>query len=105
MTNNPLDEIVDDLVVFQHEDPNHPQGKYFSNHPLWNDSRIREHWMARHSDEDDEDLTSNDEVEDYGQWTNDALRTELAARKLDVDGKKADLVKRLEEDDLVNEED
>lgn len=106
---NPLDDIVDELVVFKHEDPNHPQGLYFSNNPMWNDSRVRDHWMSRHSDEaksqsdgaEDEDEVV--EVEDYGQLTNDQLREELARRGLSVDGKKVELIQRLEEDDAKAE--
>lgn len=105
---NPLDEIVDDLVVFKHEDPNHPDGHYFSNNPLWNDSRIRDHWMSRHSDQAREQEPAAVEVveeeDDYTQWTNEQLRTELAARNLSVDGKKVELIKRLEEDDEGSEQ-
>jgi hypothetical protein len=110
---NPLDEIVDDLVVFKHEDPTHPDGQYFSNNPMWQDSRIREHWMSRHSDEavadrqaseaSDEDIADL-EGDDYETWTNEQLRTELASRELSVDGKKVDLVNRLREDDAAEQE-
>lgn len=109
---HPLDDLVDDLVVFKHEDPNHPDGHYFSNNPLWNDSRIRDHWTNRHSDEAraahaDQSSEGDDEEEedtpDYEQWTNEQLRTELAARSLSVEGKKVDLVARLKEDDEADE--
>lgn len=109
---NPLDDIVDELVVFKHEDPNHPDGQYFSNNPMWMDSRIRDHWMARHSDEakaseGDTELGDDDEDDDlpaYADMTNEDLRTELATRGLSVDGKKAELVKRLEDHDAATEE-
>lgn len=104
---NPLDDIVDDLVVFKHEN-----GDHISNSPMWNDSRVRDHWMKRHGPDaqrgvDDESDAEDEEVEDvegddYETWTNDALRTELAARELSVDGKKADLVNRLRKDDAEN---
>jgi hypothetical protein len=106
---NPLDEIVEELVVFKHEDPNHHDGHYFSNSPMWHDSRIRARWMELYSDEslaiarakvevDDEDI-EDVEGDDYETWTNDELRGELAKRELSVEGKKADLVARLREDD------
>lgn len=110
---NPLDEIVDDLVVFKHEDKSHPDGAYFSNNPMWNDSRIREHWMSRHSDEavadrnatevSDQEIAEVFEEDDYESWTNDELRAELAKQKLSVDGKKVDLVNRLREFDAEQE--
>jgi hypothetical protein len=109
---NPLDDIVDDLVVFKHEDHNHPDGHYFSNNPMWNDSRIRDHWLARHSDEakvaaqesDDPDGVGDDDDDDqdeleYAEMTNEQLRTELATRGLSVDGKKVELIARLEKND------
>ena len=100
---NPLDDIVADLVVFKHEDVNHPQ-RYFSNNPLWNDSRIREHWMKTRSDEAVADDAGEDDIEDvegdnYEEWRNDDLRAELASRNLSVEGTKKDLVARLREDD------
>jgi hypothetical protein len=113
MGKNPLDDIVDELAVFKHEDPNHPDGHYFSNNPLWRDSRIREHWMARHSDEakasqdepaEVEEEEEEEAVEDYTTWTNDRLREELVTRGLSVEGKKADLISRLQEDDETEDE-
>ncbi len=116
---NPLDEIVDDLVVFKHEDPNHPDGQYFSNNPMWNDSRIREHWLSRHSEEAVEarrvankgksrlegtETNPDPDLPAYAEMTNDDLRVELASRGLEVDGKKVDLVARLEADDAEDEE-
>jgi hypothetical protein len=100
-----IDEIVDELVVFKHEDPNTAGGQYFSNNPMWNDSRIRERWMARYSDdalaeeEDDDSVIEDEEGDDYETWTNDELRTELVKRQLSVEGKKVDLVARLREYD------
>lgn len=110
---NPLDDIVDDLVVFKHEDPNHPDGQYFSNNAMWRDSRVREHWMNRHSDEakasqaeadNEQGVEDEEEVPDYTTWTNDSLRAELVNRELSVDGNKAALVARLEEDDAAQAE-
>lgn len=103
---NPLDDIIEDLVVFKHEDPNHPQ-RYFSNSPLWNDSRIREHWMANKSDEAVADDAGEEDIEDvetddYETWKNDDLRAELADRNLSVEGNKVALVQRLREDDAQN---
>lgn len=98
---NPFDEIVAELVVFKHEDPNHHDGHYFSNSPMWADSRIRARWMELYSDEalgEDEDI-ADEEGDDYETWTNDELRGELAKRELSVEGKKVDLVARLREDD------
>lgn len=105
---NPLDDIVDELVVFKHEDPNHPDGEYFSNNPMWRDSRVREHWMSRNADkveapaeeDDDEDY----EEVDYETMTNDDLRAELVKRGLGVDGKKVDLIKRLQDNDAEEAE-
>lgn len=106
---NPLDDIVDELVVFQNPDPNHPLGEYFSNNPLWNDSRIRDHWLKRNKSKDqtEEDVDPQTEGEDeededlldYESMTNEQLRTELAGRGLAVDGKKDVLIARLQEDD------
>lgn len=99
-----LDEIADELVVFKHEDPNHPD-RYQSNDPRFQDSRIRERWMSRHSDEavaDDageDDIEDVDEDPDYESWTNDELRAELSNRQLSLDGKKVDMVARLRADD------
>lgn len=104
---NPLDEMIEDLVVFKHEDVNHPQ-RYFSNNPLWNDSRVREHWMKNKSDEAIADDAGEDDIEDvegddYETWRNDDLRAELASRELSVEGTKKDLVARLREDDAKGE--
>lgn len=111
MAKDPLDEMVKDLVVFKHENASSPEEKYFSNNPLWADSRVREHWLKYHSDEahqtdesDEDEGEEEVEVPDYESWTNDDLRTELSSRGLSVDGKKADLVARLIEDDDKNAE-
>lgn len=108
---NPLDDIVSDIVVFK----DGATGNYISNSPLWNDSRIREHWHNTKSDEslakqraaaeakarleEDGGPIEDDPDDDYETWTNEDLRTELAGRKLSVDGKKVDLVARLRADD------
>jgi hypothetical protein len=101
MSKNPLDEILSELVVFR----NGATGEYQSNSPYWQDARIRKAWKARYSDEalvaaaeEPEDEEEVEEV-DYTTLTNDQLRTELAARKLSVDGNKAELIARLEESD------
>lgn len=100
MAKNPLDEIVDELVVFKHEDSNRAD-RYISNSPFWNDARIREAWMDKYSDEAEvaEEEIEDVDGDDYESWTNDQLRAELAGRQLSVDGKKIDLVNRLREDD------
>jgi hypothetical protein len=48
-------------------------------------------------DEDEDE----EETGDYEGWTNDDLRAELASRDLSVDGNKADLLARLQEDDAA----
>lgn len=53
--------------------------------------------------EGDEEGDDEDEV-DYDSMTNDELRAELARRELSVEGKKVDLIARLEEDDTSAEE-
>lgn len=99
---------LSDLVVFRN-----PDGSPFSMDPRWADSRTRQAWIKKNGatediveeDEEDEedDGTEAEEEEDegpaYGDWTNDELRAELNRRKLSLDGKKTDLVARLEEDD------
>lgn len=52
------------------------------------------------TDEFDEDA-ADDLSDDYSDWTNDQLRAELSERNLSTEGKKADLVERLEEDDAA----
>jgi hypothetical protein len=105
---NPLDDIVDELVVFKHEDPNHPDGEYFSNNPMWNDSRVREHWMKRHADDDtvedeDDDTIEDEDGDNYEEWKNDDLRAELVTRGLSVEGTKKELVARLRKNDDENQ--
>lgn len=106
---DPFDEIVDELVVFKHEDESLPnEQRYFSNNPMWNDSRVRDAWIARYAEgaqveEDDDEVIEDDPDDDYETWTNDELRAELAKRQLSVDGKKVDLVGRLREDDEKTE--
>lgn len=102
---HPLDSFIDDLVVFKHED-----GTFVSNSPYWNDKAIRERWIAVYGqdapvddnedgipdvDQDDDE----DEEVDYSLQTNDWLRGELSARKLDVNGNKDAMIKRLQEND------
>lgn len=91
-----------DVVVFLGAN-NEP----FSNDPRWNDPQVQKDWKANHAKElgievqvEDDDP---DEVLPYGEWTNDELRAELSERKLSVDGKKSDLVTRLEDDDRKTE--
>lgn len=86
------EQIAGEIVVFLT-----PDQQPFSNDPRWNDSRVQEAWHARQDggvsvEEEDEDVP-------YSEWTNEELRAELSDRKLSVDGKKADMVKRLEDDD------
>jgi len=50
---------------------------------------------------DDDDDAVVDESDDYRNWTNEQLRTELATRGLDVSGKKEELAARLEENDAA----
>ena len=104
---NPLDEIVDELVVFKHED-----GRFVSNSPMWNDGRIRERWIEKYGpnakvDDDEDGIPDEDEDEgeevDYNALTNDDLRAELSTRGLPVDGKKSDMVARLEAHDAEQE--
>lgn len=101
---NPLDPIVDELVVFR----NGATGEYESNSVYWHDTRIKKRWIALYSDEAvaareeaeaGEDDEEEEEVIDYSTWKNEDLRTELAGRKLSVDGTKAEMVERLIEDD------
>lgn len=114
-SSNPFDDMVRELVVFKHENPDHPGGQYVSNSPMWMDARVRQHWLARYSDSalaakaakaagQTPEPTPEDEVPDYSQWTNDDLRAELVQRNLSVEGKKADMVARLEQDDKDNPE-
>lgn len=98
------EEIAREIVVFKT-----PDGGTFSNDPRWNDGRVREAWeewqAAAGVDTDPEVEEEDDDPEDisYSDWTNDDLRAELSERKLSLDGKKADMVARLEEDDAKAE--
>lgn len=67
--------------------------------------RMKEEQGANSSGFESEDEEDDDEDVDYSSWSNDELRAELARRNLSVDGKKADLVARLEEDDASEEDD
>ncbi len=48
---------------------------------------------------------SEDEDVDYTSLSNDQLRAELSTRGLSVEGRKADLIQRLEDDDASDESD
>lgn len=98
---------LSDLVVFRN-----PDGSPFSMDPRWADSRIKDAWVKKYGgeaaakvvEEVDEEVDEEDTEEEvdeapYLEWTNDELRGELQRRKLSLDGKKTDLVKRLEKDD------
>lgn len=76
----------DDMVVFNHAD-----GTPFSNDPRWS---IYEHLKAENDHMDEVDHL--DDEPPYDRWTNDELRAELSARKLDTTGKKVEMVARLE---------
>lgn len=108
------------LVVFRN-----PSGDYFSMDPRWSDSAVRDAWKAQHSEEaakspkqqekealvatlesvgvETEDEDDEDYEPDYESWNNNDLRADLSERGLSVDGKKADLIKRLREDDEKDE--
>lgn len=92
------EEIAREIVVFKN-----PDGGTFSNDPRWNDGRVREAWeeWQAAAEVDTEVVEEDDDPEDvsYSDWTNDDLRAELSERKLSLDGKKADMVARLEADD------
>lgn len=89
-----LQQIVEEIVVFKW-----PDGGTFSNDPRWNDPAVQKAWKAW--DEGGRELVEEEEYEDYGAWNNDELRAELVSRKLSVDGKKAEMVKRLEDSDAA----
>ena len=99
---NPLDAIIDEMVVFKHED-----GRFESNSPYWKDGRVREAWIAKFGadapvDDDEDGVPDDDEDEeevDYQAQTNDWLRGELSSRGLDVTGTKDVMVRRLVEND------
>lgn len=87
---------IKDLVVFKS-----PEGEPFSMDPRWHDPEVRKAWKA--ADEAEGQPETEDEIEEvdepYSAWNNEDLRAELHGRNLSVEGKKADMVKRLEEDD------
>lgn len=105
---DPMAAIIDEMVVFKHED-----GRFASNSPYWQDSRVQEAWIAKYGadapvDDNEDGIADDDEDEevevDYAALTNDQLRGELSARKLSVDGNKEALIRRLEADDEAGEE-
>lgn len=105
MAKSPMDQILDELVVFK----NGATGEYFSNNPVWQNDTVRQAWAARHAEEMGEASSGvEDEDEDddvaYSDMTNEQLRAELVTRGLDVSGKKSELVARLEADDAAAEE-
>lgn len=68
----------------------------------WENTRPREEKAKApqvQSTQDNEPEGDEDDVPPYTEWTNEELRAELADRGLSTEGKKADLVARLEEDD------
>lgn len=89
---------------FEPEDPIvvhiHPETGPFSYDPRFD----REAWLEEHPDEwtDPEAAAEVAEDDSYATWTNEVLRTELSARGLETEGKKAELVARLEADDAEN---
>jgi hypothetical protein len=104
MAKSAMDKVLDEIVVFK----NGATGEYFSNNPVWHNETVRQAWHDRFADEDssdgvEADSDDEDEVEDYSEMTNEALRAELSTRGLDVTGKKSELIKRLEEDDAQAE--
>lgn len=90
-------KIAAEIVVFFD-----PFGDPFSNDPRWNDSRVQEAWHAQQGGAEAEEEVEDD-LPPYEEWTNDNLRGELSERGLSVDGNKAALIKRLEEDDAKAE--
>jgi hypothetical protein len=99
MAENPIDELLKGLVVFR----NGEDGEYVSNNPLWNDGRIRKAWLRKFGPAAEEreiqHIEDPEEVPAYETWTNQDLRNELVSRSLSVEGNKAEMVKRLQEDD------
>lgn len=100
---SPMDEIVDELVVFKIEGRTQDKG-YISNSNWWQDSRVRTLWLNKFAAEDtnadgEVDEQDEDELPAYETLSNDELRAELSARKLSIDGKKVDMIQRLEADD------
>jgi hypothetical protein len=102
----PMDEIIDNIVVFRIEGRENDANRgHVSNDPWWRDNRVRTAWLNRYAPEDtdgDGDVDDDDEVDElpsYETLSNDELRAELSTRGLSVDGKKADMIQRLEEND------
>lgn len=87
----------DDMVVFAN--PPGVEPARFSNDSRW---PIYLHLKAQNDAMDEADRL--DEDPPYNTWTNEELRLELMARKLDTSGKKADMVARLEKWDEDNPE-
>ena len=97
---------LSDIVVFRN-----PDGSPFSMDPRWQDSRVKEAWIKKYGmepsettdpeTEEPEPVVEDDDEEEapYSEWTNDELRAELNNRQLSLDGKKADLIARLEKSD------
>lgn len=90
-------QIAEEIVVFLN-----PDGSPFSNDPRFNDRAVREAWEARQAGEEAVEEDEDDDLIPYEDMTNDQLRAELSERKLSVDGKKADMIARLEADDQKN---
>lgn len=88
-------EATDPIVVHIH-----PETGPFSYDPRFN----REEWLEEHPDEwtDPDAEVEVDEADSYKKWTVETLKEELTARELDTDGKKAELIARLEADDAEN---
>lgn len=104
MSDNSMDHIVDELVVF-----GNGHGGFISNSPFWHDSRIQARWIEKYAAGEEKtagvDADGDGEPDvNYGDWTNEELRTELARRGLPVAGKKEELVARLDEDDEADED-
>lgn len=78
----------------------HPETGPWSYDPRFN----REEWLAEHPDEWVDPDAEVEVVEDdsYAKWTVEQLKEELTARELPTDGKKAELIARLEADDAEN---
>lgn len=80
----------------------HPETGPWSYDPRF-DADAKAAWLEEHPDWwTDPDAPVVEEDDSYAKWTNEVLRTELTARGLDTEGKKAELVARLEADDAAN---
>ena len=78
----------------------HPETGPFSYDPRFN----REEWLAEHPDEWVDPDAEVEEDDSYSSWTVPELKKELEARELETDGKKAELVARLEAHDAETAE-